>query len=180
MNTDADSTEPMVPSRIEPQYIQAGVTYWVGLNSNIWQMLVLLLAVQSGACVGGFFLKGSLAGMLLVVLCWALSVLLAVSVHSATRVRKTLIKQLNFLTSEAMGRYLAHKHIPDDLKPEFILYDLSEDARYVFVRDVGATVGMHFFLVLFDAALVLAFNFPWTIEPIFAPFGMPMFPVSAR
>jgi hypothetical protein len=174
--TEVTQARPLEPCRIEPQYIQAGMTYWANLNSGIIQKLALLLAIQSSACVGGYTLRGSVAGILVILLCYGLSVLLVVSIHSDIRVRDILIGQLNFLTKEALAPYLAHRDLPADLKPEFIFFDPRENDRQIFVRHFGASVGMQFFLPLFDGMLLIIFQFPKVFELFLGPASIPIFP----
>jgi hypothetical protein len=54
MSSGTNIDEPCAPMRIDiqpGQYIQAGMAYWTNLNTAIWQQVVLLLAIQTAACV---------------------------------------------------------------------------------------------------------------------------------
>jgi hypothetical protein len=174
--------EPCAPKRmdIQPgQYIQAGMAYWTNLNTTIWQQAVLLLAIQTAACSGGYALKGSWASVVLIGVSCALSLAFVRSIFSSIRVRSALVKQVNYLAAIAISEYLQARILPAGANRGFIFHDEAEDDRSLMVRNVSAALLLGCAIFSFDLLLVVVFNAPNWVEkiiPDLTMLGLPVFP----
>jgi hypothetical protein len=174
-----DNPNVLEPSRLEPQYLQAGVTYWANINTAIWQQLTIILLLQTSGLIGGYSLRGSVAGLVVITLVCGLSILLLNSIYAAIVTRTKLIIQLNFLAQEAMSRYLKNKVLPKGLDPNrFILFDLDEERTFFHVRASTAVAGLSVLVLLFDVLVILSLNYPRFLEATLPAFGLPSFPVN--
>jgi hypothetical protein len=155
--------------------LQAAMQYWSNINTLIWQKLATVLALQTGSMIAAFTMRGSLAGILVLLVALFLSAGLLISIKSDIEVRTRLTRQANFISSRLLIPFIAEQGVPNDLKP-FVLYNLNEDRRYAHVRYLTGAMLLLGFVVLLDLIAGAILNWPDFFSHLLPTWAFPIFP----
>jgi hypothetical protein len=147
--------------RVEPQFLQAAVGYWVSLNNSIWQQLVMVVLMQSYFVTAGFTYAPSLISVGALGMGMVLSVLVIIHMRSNIQVRQNVTQQVNYMSVELLTPFFNEgRPYPVGLRVPFILYNPDLDRKEWFVRSPTSALGVLATVVLFDTLCFAIFNFP--------------------
>lgn len=178
-NTRAGSINA-APPRIEPQYLQAAVTYWALLSTLIWQQLVMIVVIQSFLVSAGVIYAPSLISVGAFLLAFILSSLVGIQMWSNVRVRQQVTLQANYMSEQLLRPFFARRNnIPPEMRVPFVLYDPSLDHQQWFVRSPVAVLCVIFFTFIFDALALAVFNLPRFFIELLSGIPLPLFKQGA-
>jgi hypothetical protein len=147
--------------RVEPQFLQAAVAYWVSLNNSIWQQLVMVVLMQSYFVTAGFIYAPSLISVGALAMGMGLSALVIIHMRSNIQVRQNVTLQVNYMSVQLLAPFFDEGRPPPvGLRVPFILYNPDLDRREWIVRSPTSAVGVLSTVVLFDLVCFAVFNFP--------------------
>jgi len=173
------STQQSDP-RIDGQYLQAIVAYWVHINTVNWQRLAAILIIQTGSLSTAFAQRPSWMSIGILLGGWLLSVFLLFAIRSDQDIRTELTKQANYLSERLLSPLLEERALPEGLKAPFRLYDLGKDSKEPMIRSHTAVRRLIWILAMIDLGLAAAFNYGDQILGLFglstaSPFlGIPL------
>src|SRR4051812_21140537 len=99
--------------RVEGNYLQALMQFWVGINANIWQGLALTLGGETTAVLIAFGARGTVVSIGVMLLASLFVVLMMVHTASNQRLRGRIRVQIDMLAD----RYMAPLE-PNPLAPQ--------------------------------------------------------------
>jgi len=183
MIDSSPATESVVSEKVQPRiegnYLQSAVQFWVGINNNIWQQLSTTIAVQTAGIVVGYHLRGSLASWVVLFMSMVATTALFFMIKGNIEVRNVLTKQVEHISSTLLENFLDQYPPNAATKRPFVLYSFSTDQAYPLIRAISGTLFIWLGLMTVDLAIGVSINWrglsdilaqflPW-LPPVFPP-----------